>query len=281
MRKLTILLMILVLSASVLFVGCSDDDDNPVGSSLKPLTIFGAVYISSQKLNGYIEFWDISASGKTLDSAKIGDNITITDFESWYWVGDDNYWGSSLSYYYDSSYSSGDTINIKLYDEGTVADVDIVLMDRSTDVVSFVEEPSSPISMNTPFDLTWTSHPLAEFYTVTVSNSWTDINGHYQYNSSQFTTTDTTMTISAEFSAHAGDLSYNVYPYRGNVPTGEGAVAPNVETSTMSGNIWTYGDNEYGSVTVAVPVSAPPVSDLKNPSEQDMVKLNNRLMLGK
>lgn len=280
MKKITILLLILSVMASAFFIGCSDDDDNPLGSSLKPLLIAGGVYISNGRLSGYLEFWDASSSGKQLDSAKFGDNITMTDFESWYWVGDDNYYGRSLYYYYDSGYVSGDTINIKLYDEGTMAELDLILYDNSFDSVTLVTTPTFPVALNSTNDIAWTSFPMADFYTLSVGHYWYDTEGGYHSKYRSYTTVDTTFTIPDEFTSIDGNMSFQVAPYSGNVPTGAGIIEPNVETSTMAGNIWTYGDWVYRNGQVGAGSSAPPAS-LKINNDREIIKLNNELIFGK
>ncbi|MBU0982230.1 MAG: hypothetical protein KKA42_00040 [candidate division Zixibacteria bacterium] len=244
-----------VLFASLLLVlfvaGCSDDD-SPTGTSASSpsIMVFSAIYLEAGRLVGYMESWDVTSSGKHIDSIHIGPDLKIDDLESWYWAGDDQYWSANLWNYFDSGYTSGDTVTVRLFDAGNMAEVNIKILDRQYDSVVMITVPSGPIALNSTPQFVWRSFDDADFYTVSADHYYEDSSGHSMSVRKSWATTDTTITLPSTLTAHDGDLNFNVMPYRGPRPTGEGVVPANVSTATMRGQIWTYGRGQYRNFSV-------------------------------
>lgn len=258
--------MLCSLALVIAIAGCGDDDNPVVTQTLvdtlvdtvtvvqagPSMMIFSAIYLSDSVLGGYMEIWDHSYSGTHPDSIVVGASV-LEDLERWYWSPDDHYWSASLWDLYDSSFASGDTVTVKLYYNDEMAMVSLEILDREWDSVVMVTEPTSPIMRGDDVELMWNSFDGIDFYGVSVSYEVRDEFDNYTYFYDDWAITDTMITIPGTSLDYEGSMSYQVYPYRGPLPTAEGVVPPNIDTPSMSGHIWTYGDGNYRSVTVSDP----------------------------
>ncbi len=273
MRKLIALATLTSIVAAAAFTGCSDDDENsPTSSSIAPIMVFSGIYLSNSRLAGYIEMWDVTFSGQHVDSIHVGDNIRSTDVESWYWAADDQYWSVRLWDYYDSSYSSGDTVVVRFFDEGEMSEARIKILSNATDSVTFLVEPAAPLAVGVPVQFAWADFPDADFYTVSV-NHYYDSAGASRSLSRGWATTDTTFTLPAEYTSHDGNVALRVIPYTGPRPTAEGVVPTNVNGSTVRGQIWSYGYSTYRNYTVGTgkKLNTPP-SPTPSETPSDILK---------
>ena len=260
MKSMLKLLAIAPLAVLIGLVGCGDDE-NPVETVTvfdtvrvvdpgPPMYIFGAVYLHDSVLNGYVELFDRSASGVRPDSVVVGSNV-ISDLNSWYWTPDDNYYAAPFWRLNDSSFVSGDTVPVKIYYGSEMAMVSHKVMDRRIDTLIMIDEPESPITPGSDLVLTWNTFEDADFYGVSVSFEENLGEGMYSYTSEQLAITDTTITIPGSSLDYVGSFSYQIYPYRGPIPTAEGVMVPNINTPSMTGHFWTYGGDSYRWLSVS------------------------------
>nr|MBN2277475.1 hypothetical protein [candidate division Zixibacteria bacterium] len=240
MRKLLILASSLLLLTTFTFVGCGDDDDDPVGSKQVAM-MFGQTALCEGYLYFYSYIFDIEGLEPDIDS------ILIEDEKAEIQIG----YGEGLmmgqAHYEEDqgSLESGDDVTIEIYTSGGKSSCTVSLLDCEDDVPEVIgwasSSPYDTIDAEDPIEIDW--HPVdnAEWYLVDYYYSY-DSNGTHDSHDAYYATSDTFFTLAGTETEYNGYFEFNIVAINGPTPD---ASSGNITGEYVRGAIISYASDWF------------------------------------
>ncbi len=257
MRNSLLVALGLLLLTGVIFVGCSDDDDDGLTSSGPGVLGFatGTIYLDPEAYMS--DLWIMGNNGQItpyIDSFKVGDSLVERDDIDYDYNYDyhDGYWeiyfsedGDTTTYMWDD----GDMGHVYVWGEGRSSTATVKLLDYDVDGINWITPDYNEDTLTdaTTSTCIWNKCPNAEWYAV-----WVEVYRHENGENDWFYlwdyTYDTTYTVAGNV---LGDSA--LYMYINVVPTS----GPNPETGASNwtgnfcnGKLYGYADYDYTRIVV-------------------------------
>jgi len=266
--------MLLLLMVSV-FIGCSDDDEKTITSAAAAQGyLIGYVNIDGTDIDFYSDIMPMTNNGFSIDSIVANDTIAeYRDDSYWNVYGDDNYHWAEI-YNSPTTFTSGDTAEVKFYRNNSMTSFKIRLMDSDTYVNYILPVANDTVSLGSPINVLFNSNQDAEWYGVRYYG-YRDSAGTQVYFQKVFATTDTTFTIPASFNIYNGYYWMNVAAVNG---PGQGDPV-NLNGAGLIGEFHSYTYSQSRRVYIGTgdpsPVSNNPVEPELDPKEASRIMMNH------
>jgi len=260
LKKWFIFLALVVL-ATTFVVGCSDDDDDAVTSTVPATFTNGEIYIDDSYGVYFYVYTFVHGSGyPEVDSIKI-DTMYADVYSSYYWNYADPYW--YCDFYEDedpSAYESGDNITVSMYGSGRSSSCNITLLDYDDDETEVIS-PSYGTYVDTgaTVEVVWNEIDNAEYYAIYMERRY-DSSGSMEYDETYTFTYDTTFTVPERYTDSTVDYFYfYVMPTCGPDPT---SYTGNWTGDLTTGVLYSRADYDYTRVYVTAGGPPPKVNPM-------------------
>ncbi len=210
MKKGLVLIILIALMVGVLLSGCSKDEEAKVISTVCPKLLATAMV----KIRPYLDF-DIDLQPLSYPVTRV-DSVIFTDRKcegerSYWWVyGDELYDWFGYSDKSDSlRYHAGDTVEMKIYVNGSVVTTRLRTVGYYQDTVLYiVPQPNDTVSFGQNIAIVWNKVARAEWYGIKLYYYY-DSSGTWNSRRTYIATKDTAYTIPGLSTAFDG--YYRIY----------------------------------------------------------------------
>ncbi len=273
--KKGIVLLLFVLIGMLILSGCSKDEETKVVSTVCPKLLATAWVGMYPELDFEVDFQALSYPTLHVDSVIFTDRKCEPHESYWWLYGDDAYeW---FEYYVENDslrYDPGDTVEVKIYSNGTTITSRLPLLGYYEDtIVYIVPNRYDTVTFGQSIALVWNKVARAEWYGIAYYYYY-DSSGTSSYRYGYVATKDTAYTIPGLSNTFEG--YYNIYVISVTGPY------PGVDAFNISGRdvVGTFFSNSAGApVRVYVipagsaPGVLPPDDNFTEPTGLEILKI--------
>ena len=259
MRRALLVLGMILITGSLAFIGCSDDDDCPTcAASAQKAVMFGGGQIDDGELEFYCYLIGIDGLIPDIDSAKVDGHLM--EMESGYGEGGGMVWAE-----YDGpagGLSSGDDVTAVIYTPTGTSSVTFTLLEDDVDDPQAIgwemDYPYDTVALDQAIVITWNSIPNADWYFFDYDYQMDSAGTHVYRGNDEIYMTDTTFTIPASETGYNGYYYIDIIAVAGPTPD---AASGNITGDVVKGMVLStcYNDFQiYLGTGDAWPVAAAP-----------------------
>ncbi|MCP4570035.1 MAG: hypothetical protein GY841_20840 [FCB group bacterium] len=274
MRRALLVLGMILVAASMAFIGCSDDEDCPTCvTTAQKAVMFGGGQLDDGELEFYCYLIGIDGLIPDIDSVKVDGQKA--DMESGYGEGGGMVWAE-----YEGpagGLDSGDDITVVVYTPTGTSSVTFTLLEDEVDDAQAIgwemDYPYDTVALDQSIEITWNSIPNADWYFFDYDYSFDSAGTNVYRGNKEIYMTDTTFTIPASETGYNGYYYIDITAVAGPSPD---ASTGNVTGDVVKGMVISTCYNSfqiYLGTGDAWPVAAAP-----NPMENDKLRAVEVLM---